>query len=539
MRAGLILPAVGLLLGTRLLGQGRWTPPQPPCDIAPGHFKVNGGVLYLKGAAEKPTQREQQLKQAHKVLTEAIVQDRQDKNAAAWYYLGRYYAEISDAAGADSAFGRALALAHQCKQDIDGHLERLWAATMNAGFAAWQEGREDSSVVMFRLAAPLQPHNPKPFLALARLYAGKEQHDSAVAYYRRTAAVAGSDTAFSKEKKEALGNAARLLVSRVQSSPGMQQHRRLRMRVDSIERSLENDSTVLARMVASSQSRKARGRRLAPADQQTFARDSAARAEAVGRAQAARATILQQVNGEGTKLQAVVAPALDALRAYLAVYPGELEAAAQLATLYAERRLEREAAAVFDTVAAHLESPDLDGLFTAGQRLMSQGLYRAGARALTLGLEKNPYRRDPLYALGMGYYRLRDSTGLLPVAQRLVALEPLNRTSIRLLAAAWQLRMQRDSTLKYLVQADSALAVEVVVSSFLPDSAGAAITLIATNLKTAASRPFRLTVECLDTRGHVIATETRDIPSIPPQDTRQIDLRVAGKGIAGWRYRAS
>src|SRR2546425_9812138 len=99
-----------------LFAQGGGATPQPPGELSAGHFKVNGGILYLKTAAEKPERRDQQLEQARKVLTEAIAQNAQDKNAAAWYYLGRYYVEAADAAGADSALARALAIAPQCKR---------------------------------------------------------------------------------------------------------------------------------------------------------------------------------------------------------------------------------------------------------------------------------------------------------------------------------------------------------------------------------------------------------------------------------------
>src|SRR6266496_6359968 len=88
-------------LAVPLVAQGGWVTPRPPCELSAGHFKVNGGILYLKTAAEKPERRQQQLEQAKKVLTEAILQDRQDKNAGAWYYLGRYYYEANDPAGAD------------------------------------------------------------------------------------------------------------------------------------------------------------------------------------------------------------------------------------------------------------------------------------------------------------------------------------------------------------------------------------------------------------------------------------------------------
>src|SRR5207253_2162394 len=203
-------------------------------------------ILYLKTAAEKPERRDQQLEQARKVLTEAIVQNAQDKNAAAWYYLGRYYVETADAAGADSALARALALAPQCQQDIDGYRRRLWASTLNAGLAAWQGGKEDSAVALFGLATRLAPANPKAFVALAGLYAGKENYDSALVYYRRTAEAAGTDTAFAKDKREALGNAARILVGRAQNDAAAQHYARLRASVDSTDRGLESDSTILA-----------------------------------------------------------------------------------------------------------------------------------------------------------------------------------------------------------------------------------------------------------------------------------------------------
>ena len=521
-----------------LLAQG-WVPPQPPCEISAAHFKVNGGVLHLKTAAEKPDQRNGQLAEAHRVLVEAILQDKQEKNPGAWYYLGRYYFEIGDAAGADSALARALALAPPCRQDIDGYRRRLWANTLNAGLAAWQGGKEDSAVALFGLAARLAPGNPKAFVALAGLYAGKDNYDSALVYYRRTVEAAGNDTAFAKDKRDALSNVARLLVGRAQNDAAAQDYARLRASVDSIDRGLESDSTILARLTASSQSRKARGRRLAPSDQQTFARDSSGRAQAVAQARVARAALLQQMAADSGKLQVAFAPAVVALQDYLAAYPGAMDAATSLATLYAESGRAAAASAVFDSVAAHAQNFDPEDLFTAGQRLMSQRWYRAGARALALALTKNPYRRDALYSLGVGYYQLRDSTNLLAVAQRLVQLDPLNRSSIRLLAAAWDLRGRRDSTLKYLVQVDSLLAVEVTVSSFVPDSGGAAATLLATNLRPAPSKPFRLTVEFLDPQGKPVASETRDVPAILPQENQQIDLKVSGKGIAGWRYRPS
>ena len=136
--------------------------PQLPCDIRPGHFRVTTGEVDLKLAAEKPEQRDRMLAQAKDVLVRAIGGDNQDKNAAAWYYLGRYFNETGDAVGADTAFARAAALAPQCKADIAGYRRALAAATHNRGAAAWQAGSKDSAAAAFHLAYRVFPSDARP-----------------------------------------------------------------------------------------------------------------------------------------------------------------------------------------------------------------------------------------------------------------------------------------------------------------------------------------------------------------------------------------
>ena len=335
-----------------IAAQGRWVSPQPPCELSPGQAKINGGVRALKDALEKPDRPDQQLARARQALTEAILQDRQDQNAAAWYYLGRSYVALSDAAGAETAFARALALAPRCAEDIAGYRRQLWTKIVNDGFAAWQDGKEDSGLAMFRLAARLDRANPKPLGALAGFYASKSNDDSALAYYRHAAEAAGNDTAFARDKKEALSNAWRLLVRRVQGHPAAPAVPRLRARLDSIDRRLPNDSAVLAKLIASSQSRRARGRQLAPADQKLFTRDSTARSQAVAEARAARAATLQQLAASDSVLQTAFAPAIAALKEYLALYPDAVEAAVALAALLGQSSRLAESAAVFDSLSA-------------------------------------------------------------------------------------------------------------------------------------------------------------------------------------------
>src|SRR5437773_1004798 len=435
-----------------LAAQAGWEPPRLPCELVPANSNVDKGIQFLRGAAEKPDQRDLQLAQAKKVLSEAIVQGNQGANPAAWYYLGRYYV--------------------------------LAARTV------------------------------------------------------------GDDAGFAHERWEALSNGWHLVVRKVQGHPAAQRAARVRASLDSMQRGLSNDSTVLARLVASSQSRKAREAKLAPTDQQLFTRDSTARAQAVARQRAALAAAVQQLAADSSALTTALAPALDALKEFLAAYPGEIDAAVTLATLYAQSGHAAQAAAVFDSLAAHAKDLDPDALFGPGTRMVGQGLYRPAARALTLGLARSPYRRDALFSLGVAYYQLHDWTALLPPAQRLFALDPLNRASLKLVAAGWDFRRQRDSTKAYVGRADAGLAVEISVLSFLPDSAeggagGASLSAVATNLKAAPSDPLHLTFEFLDVAGQVLATLTQDVPAMSPRQSHAFDLKVSGRRIAGWRYRAS
>lgn len=542
MRAAAAFVALGALAlapGASLPAQGGWTPPQPPCDLPPVNSKINNAITALKSVVEKPESRDAQLAQAKRLLSDAIVQDKQGANPAAWYYLGRLAVTTGDVAGADTALARALALAPKCAEDIAGYRHELWGELLNNGLAAWQDGKQDSGLALLRAAVRVEPANPKPLVAAAGLLASRGDDDSAFAYYRLAAKTAGADTAFAHDKRDALANAWHLVVRKVQGHPAAQRVIKLRGGLDSTQRGIASDSTVLARLLASSQSRRARGTRLAPADQQLFTRDSTARAQAVAQRRARLAAALGQIAADSSALVAAFAPAIDALSDYVATYPGEPEAAISLATLYAQSGRWALAGGVFDSLAAHAPDLEPDALFGPGTRMVEQGMYQAGARALTLGLARNPYRRDALFSLAVAYYQLHDSTALLPVAQRLLALDPLNRASLKLVAAGWDFGRRRDSTKAYVARADSGLAVEISAPSFVPDTAGASLAAAALNLKSTSSTPFRLTVEFLDASGQVVATASHDVPSLAPRQNHAFELQVSGKRIAGWRYRAS
>jgi tetratricopeptide (TPR) repeat protein len=516
-----------------------WIPPQPPCDLKAGHFRVTSAIIDLKSAATKPNTRDQMLGATRDVLMRALTGDKQDKNPAAWYYLGRYYVEMGDAAGADSAFRRALELAPQCQQDIDSYREKLWVDVVNTGLRNWQEDKLDSAKTLLRQAAALRPSHPRAWWALGQIYASENKIDSAGAALSQAAAAAGNDTAFAQQKKEALGTSARLQIRRLQGDSAVQRWQRTRFSRDSVQRLLAADSSVLARIEASSASRRARGARLAPVDQQAFARDSTARARGVTDRRAALAARATAAASDSAAAHAAYDPVIQAFKSYLEAYPEATDAVPGLANLYYQSGRLGEAKAAFEAIYPTNRRIDPEVIIEAGRGALRANAPVAAAALLERGLAERPYNRDALVDLSNAYLVLRDSAHLLPAAQRLMSVDPLNRVSLRLLSAGWDLRGRRDSAQKYRDLADGGLLVEISISRLDADSGGYTLRGVASNSGNTGSAVQRLTFEFLDAMGNVQVTQSVEVPPLPPQGSRDIELHVPGTALVAWRYRSS
>ncbi|HEY6853499.1 MAG TPA: hypothetical protein VI139_04575, partial [Gemmatimonadales bacterium] len=352
------IAGLAALVGPTLAAQSTWVGPQPPCDVkSSSHFQVSTASMNLKIATENPTQRDRMLKQTIDVLTRAIVQNKQDKNPAAWYYFGRYYVEMGDAAGADSTFRKAEALAPQCAADIRGYRQRVWTTALNDGLRAWQENKPDSAAFLLRRAQVVMPDNPDTYFRLGDLFAGENQVDSAAVYVRQGVERAGHDTAWAARRRDGLATLARLYQAKAEQDPAAQAWERTRSARDSINRAVAADSGVLARVLSSAASRRARGARLAPADQAAFSRDSSNRAQAVEAGRAGRAALAPRVAADSAAVQGAFAPAVAASRDLVAAYPQSVDAAAGLANIYVESGRNDEAAGFFDSLYAAAAVP--------------------------------------------------------------------------------------------------------------------------------------------------------------------------------------
>jgi tetratricopeptide (TPR) repeat protein len=164
------------------------------CKIKPNHFKVSSGAGYLKSAIESPENRTRILGQGEKVLLEAMKQNGQEKNPAAWYYLGRIYLHQGRLAPADSALTRAEQLAPDCAKDIEVYRRAAWYGVLKAGGKFEEEKNTDSALVLYRQAGSIYRGSPIPFYQTAAILNDKGQADSAAYYFGQAAAVAANST---------------------------------------------------------------------------------------------------------------------------------------------------------------------------------------------------------------------------------------------------------------------------------------------------------------------------------------------------------
>jgi tetratricopeptide (TPR) repeat protein len=211
--------------------RGRWQSAQ--CELNTGHYLVNSAVLYLRNATETrfPDQRERDMRDALRVLNQAIDQGRTD-DPAVWYLLGRYYRMETDLPGADSAFDRAETLAPACATDINVYRRQLWVPTLNRGVDAVQNGEDDAARAAFYEAEAIFSLEPPAPYYLAQIYTTDEP-DSAIAYYREAIARASDSANAANEsyqgiKRNSTFNAARLFHREEQYDSAAAWYRRYR-----------------------------------------------------------------------------------------------------------------------------------------------------------------------------------------------------------------------------------------------------------------------------------------------------------------------
>ncbi len=528
MRKQLVLTVFTAISVAGFLQGQQWLPPSKNCDVKRSHFLVNGAAQYLEVAATKPAMREGQLQNAQKNLTQAVTTGGQDKNPSAWYFFGRYYAMRGDLWGADSAFSKAEAQLPGCHEDIQYYRRNsLWVPAIQAGQAALTAQNYDSAFIAFRAAAKVYDGEPQGLAALATAFfnvppasylpestfrkqnpgladsafatrygAAVLTHFDSAAKYFGLAVQAAKDPKFDSQKKDAMFNLGNSFYS-------AQRYDSAAAAYDGYLRVAPNDAQARAR--------------LADVLSMGGHKDSA---------MAVYASIIQHADSaEPTNL----------FNAGVMIY----NAAPPLPdTAKISAACRRKPLATGQTVLRRKTGCDREAADSLAQRdSAAVGNYRMAAQAFEAGLAREPLSRDGLYNLTSSYFALHQSDKMLPVAQRLVAVDPMNRNSVRMLAQAWQLKKQGDSALYYVTISDSLLPVDVSVGSFGPSDRGASLSGIVTNYHAKASAPLKLVFEFLNKAGSVVTTETYDVPAIDGNGTHAFQVKTGGVGIIAWRYK--
>ncbi len=475
---------------------------QPRCDLKPGHYLVNSGVLYLRNASRTryADQRDRDLRDAERVLTDAVTSGGQEDNGAAWYYLGRYAVMMNDLEGADSAFTKAAKLEPQCADDIELWRRQVWTPIYNQGVQAYQAGATDSALYYFKRAGNIYAE-PNGLSAVATLYATTGQTDSAAHYYGRVAAAAsGPDTQMVRLRREAMFNRGAVF--------------------NQARRWQESQAAFKAFLTEF------------PGDVQALAGLASAYAQ-TGQEEEALTAYRELLT------QADAAEPRHLLMAGVAMFnaaPSEPDSTAVAqACQEARRPTGRVTQAQTRRIAAECHTAAGDSM-TAYRKAATQ-YFRGAADAFAAGIRRGGEDRDGLFNLANTYFRLQDSVKMLETAQRLATVDPLNRNVLRLLAAAWQRNGNTDTTLAYLRLADSLLAAEVIVTSFSVSDRGARLLALVTSLRAIPVAPFTLVFDFLNPAGEVVATERVAVPALEPGAMHQIDVQATGAGITVWRYR--
>jgi len=250
---------------------------------------------------------------------------------------------------------------------------------------------------------------------------------------------------------------------------------------------------------------------------------------------------------------------------FLAQYPN----APQAVTI--QGALARALATSGDTTAAvglfskMLEQPETYTplqLFEASVAAVRAERTEEAVRLMELGLDRNPYYRDAIFNLATLYHRQKEFSKMMPLAQRLLELDPNNPDNFRIYAGALQgpaeslkveaeklqkergkraqfnatmkkLEAQNDSVLKY-VQLSQETPVKVSVQQMQTSGATTTVSGIIEN-RSDAPKTFDLKFDFLDAQGNVVASESTSVQT-DAKGTQSFTVEAGGEGIVAWRY---
>lgn len=232
-------------------------------------------------------------------------------------------------------------------------------------------------------------------------------------------------------------------------------------------------------------------------------------------------------------------------REYLAIVPNDPQASAGLAEALLAAGDTAGYDAHYNAMASNAAAFTDIQLFRACTETIRADRPQLAVVLCEAGLAKNPYYRDGLYVLATAYYTTEKPEKMLPVAQRLVEVDPSNPDSWQLLAGAYQLRAKElkeakakrsatDSVVAAMQRAE-ALPARVTFTRFNIEGAKRTLAGSVENLGT-ASKSFPVKIEFLDKSGSVVATEEVNVGPVGAKQAAEFTVTAEGDGIVAYRY---
>jgi tetratricopeptide (TPR) repeat protein len=449
---------------------------QPTCEVNKSHYLVNSAVVYLQTAARgRPDEAPRHLNDAHRVLLEAITEKGQDQNGSAWYYLGRYYEQTDDLAGADTAFTRAARLLPDCAADIRDHRRRFWVPLLNAGVSKVRDGDNAGAITAFQQANSIYRAEPPAYYYLGQIYAGMQERDSAVKYFAQALRLSQDSLNAENAQYQDIRNTSAFNIARLYH---------------------------IAKMYDSAAAWYRRFRKDNPMDPQALTGLASVLQEA-GRGDEAI------VMYDSVLMMADSMPTLELFHAGVAMFRADrFERAARLF----ERGLQR--------------NPYYrDALFNLANTYLSL------ANQVNPDTARSDSTKSRMEAEQRGW-----GAKMTPIVHRLLEADPASHASLTLLLASYRLEGLQDSALA-VAQRRDVMPFDLTVSTFEPTGSGFDVRGIIANRKSEATTVPPLTFDFLDESGKVVASVTVDQQTLAADAVVPFALAPVGEGIAAWRYK--
>jgi len=218
--------------------------------------------------------------------------------------------------------------------------------------------------------------------------------------------------------------------------------------------------------------------------------------------------------------------------------PRDLAGIAGLGAALSAQNKTAEATVLYDTLTAAADTvTDADNLFETATLMVHARRYALAARLYERELTLNRCHRDGLYNLASTYNSMRDSVHMLPIARRLVEVDPMNRGSLAMLAQAFVLL--RDTMSIGTLQRLQSLPWAFDLVRFTQRDTSATVLGGVSNLQDRPLPAFRLTIEYLNAACEPVSQSVVEVPLIEPNGSHTIDVTGRGRGILAYRYKTN